>query len=158
MVHWYKAWVRGRSLAGIAGSNPVGGMIVYRECCVLSGRGLCVGLITRQEESYWVWCVSNVWSWSLDNEEALAHYGLSSHRKKQNMDRCWNNSCWSNYKDFVIFRFADDGLNTWQPKDEIFKFKGLLLQVWAIFPLIHLFWQISSVSIWYLYCLKSDLY
>jgi hypothetical protein len=28
------------------------------ECCVLSGRGLCVGLITRPEESYPVWCVS----------------------------------------------------------------------------------------------------
>jgi hypothetical protein len=27
-------------------------MSVSRECCVLSGRGLCVGLITRPEESY----------------------------------------------------------------------------------------------------------
>jgi len=27
------------------------------ECCVLSGRGLCVGLITRPEESCRVWCV-----------------------------------------------------------------------------------------------------
>ena len=27
------------------------------ECCVLSGRGLCVGLITRPEESNRVWCV-----------------------------------------------------------------------------------------------------
>jgi hypothetical protein len=27
------------------------------ECCVLSGRGLCDGLITRLEESYRVWCV-----------------------------------------------------------------------------------------------------
>jgi len=27
------------------------------ECCVLSGRVLCVGLITRPEESYRVWCV-----------------------------------------------------------------------------------------------------
>jgi hypothetical protein len=27
------------------------------ECCVLSGRGLCDGLITRPEESYRVWCV-----------------------------------------------------------------------------------------------------
>jgi hypothetical protein len=39
---------------------------------LLSGRGLCVGPITRAEESYRVWCVS-VWSWSLDIEEALAH-------------------------------------------------------------------------------------
>ena len=27
------------------------------ECCVLSGRGLCDGLITRPENSYRVWCV-----------------------------------------------------------------------------------------------------
>jgi hypothetical protein len=47
-----KAWVRGRSLAGIVGSNPAGGMDVCCECCVLSGRGLCYGLITRPEESY----------------------------------------------------------------------------------------------------------
>jgi hypothetical protein len=51
-----KAWVCGRSLSGIAGSNPGGGMDV---CFlgVLSGRGLCVGLINRPEESYRVWCV-----------------------------------------------------------------------------------------------------
>ena len=45
-------------------------MSVSCECCVLSG--VCVGLITRPEDSYWMWCVW-VWSWSLDNEEALAH-------------------------------------------------------------------------------------
>ena len=27
------------------------------ECSVLSGRGLCDELITRPEESYWLWCV-----------------------------------------------------------------------------------------------------
>ena len=32
-------------------------MFVSCECCVLSDRGLCVGLITSQEESYRVWCV-----------------------------------------------------------------------------------------------------
>jgi len=36
-----KAWVYGRSLAGIVGSNPAGDMDVCVECCVLSGRGLC---------------------------------------------------------------------------------------------------------------------
>jgi hypothetical protein len=44
-------------------------------CCVLSGRDLCVGLITRPEESYRVWCVW-VWSWSLNKEETLTHQGL----------------------------------------------------------------------------------
>ena len=38
---WSKAWMCGRSLAGIVGSNPVGGMnVCLLECCVLSGRGL----------------------------------------------------------------------------------------------------------------------
>jgi hypothetical protein len=32
-------------------------MSVSFYCCVLSGRDLCVGLITRPEESYRVWCV-----------------------------------------------------------------------------------------------------
>jgi hypothetical protein len=56
-------------------------MSVFCECCVLSRRGLCNELITRPEESYRLWCVW-VWSWSVDNEEAQAHVGLSSHRKK----------------------------------------------------------------------------
>jgi len=32
-------------------------MFVCYECCVLSGRGLCVRLITRPEESYRLWRV-----------------------------------------------------------------------------------------------------
>jgi hypothetical protein len=32
-------------------------MFVHCECCVLSGRGLCDGLITHPEESYRLWCV-----------------------------------------------------------------------------------------------------
>jgi hypothetical protein len=50
-------------------------------CCVLSGRGRCVGPIPRPEESYRVWCVW-VWSWSLHNEEVVAHLGLSRHGNK----------------------------------------------------------------------------
>jgi len=46
-----KVCVCGRSRAGIVGSNPTGVMDVCCECCVLSGRGFCDGLITRQEES-----------------------------------------------------------------------------------------------------------
>jgi hypothetical protein len=48
------------------------------ECCVLSGRGLCVGMITRPEKCcrvWWMW----VWYWSLDNEGTLAHWGLLRH-------------------------------------------------------------------------------
>ena len=36
---------------------PGAWMSVCCECCVLSSRGLCDGLITRPEESYRLWCV-----------------------------------------------------------------------------------------------------
>ena len=36
---------------------PEAWMFVCCECCVLSGRGLCDGLITRREESYRPWRV-----------------------------------------------------------------------------------------------------
>jgi len=37
--------------------------------CVLSGRDLGVGLITRPEESYRLMCVQWVWSWSPVREQ-----------------------------------------------------------------------------------------
>ena len=43
-----RSWVR---------ISPSAWMFVCCECCVLSGRGLCDELITRPEESYWLWCV-----------------------------------------------------------------------------------------------------
>jgi hypothetical protein len=55
-----EALVYGRYLAGIAGSNSgdwEAWMSVCCECCVLSGTGLCDGLITRTEKSYRLWCV-----------------------------------------------------------------------------------------------------
>jgi len=51
-----KAWVCGRSQAGITSSNPTGGMDTC-ERCVFSGRGLGVGLLTRPQESKREWCV-----------------------------------------------------------------------------------------------------
>ena len=46
--HLLRSWVR----------IPRGAwMFVCCECCVFSGRGLCDELITRPEESYWLWCV-----------------------------------------------------------------------------------------------------
>jgi hypothetical protein len=77
-----KAWVRGLSLAGYAGSNPGEGLDVCCKFCVLSGRGFCVGLNTLPEESYGV-CVSHRGrSWSL-NYETLAHWGLLGHGKRK---------------------------------------------------------------------------
>jgi len=53
---------------------------------MLSVRGLCVGLITRPEESYRVWCIWE-WSWSLDNEEDLADWGLLRNVEKKILQR-----------------------------------------------------------------------
>ena len=53
-----KSLVCGRTLAEIVASSPVGCMDVCRECCVLSGRGLCDELITLPGEYYYrLWCV-----------------------------------------------------------------------------------------------------
>jgi hypothetical protein len=60
------------------------------ECCVLSGQGLCDGLITRPEQSYQVWSAW-VWSWSLDIDEAIAHWGLLRQGgKKSSRDVAWD--------------------------------------------------------------------
>jgi len=45
-----KGRVCGPSLSGIAGSNPAGSWMSVCCECVLSGRGLCDGLIPRPEE------------------------------------------------------------------------------------------------------------
>jgi len=50
-------------------------------CCVVSGRDLCVVLITRPDDPYRLWCVVVCDLENLMNEEALAHWGLS--RRKQ---------------------------------------------------------------------------
>jgi len=47
-------------------------MFVCCECCVLSGRGLCDGLITRPEESYRLWRVVVCDQEKLVGEEAKA--------------------------------------------------------------------------------------
>ena len=53
-----KARIYCRLLAGIAGSNPAGGHgCLSRECCVLSGRGLCDRPIPYPEASYRLLCV-----------------------------------------------------------------------------------------------------
>jgi hypothetical protein len=65
----------GARLLGLRVRIPPGAwMSVSFECCLLSGRGLCVGLITRPEESYRVLCECD--REALINEEALAQSGL----------------------------------------------------------------------------------
>ena len=80
-AQWPRGLRRGSAVARLLGLRvripPEHGCL----CCVLSGRFFCVGLITRSEESYRMWHVW-VWSWSLENEEALAHWELLCHWKK----------------------------------------------------------------------------
>jgi hypothetical protein len=53
-----KAWVCGRSPAEMWVWIPLGAwLFVCGKCCVLLGRGLRNELITRPEESYWLWCI-----------------------------------------------------------------------------------------------------
>ena len=67
---WPRGLRRGSVSAWLLGLRvriqPGACMSVSCDCCVLSGRGLCVGLITCPEEYYRVCCVW-VWSWSLGN-------------------------------------------------------------------------------------------
>jgi hypothetical protein len=60
-----RSWVR---------ITPGAWMSVCCECCVLSGRGLCDGLITRPEESYRLWRVVVCDQETSKNEEAKARY------------------------------------------------------------------------------------
>jgi len=70
------------SLLGfLARIPPKALMSVCCEWCVWRGRALCVGLITRPEESYRVWCVW-VWSWSFENEGALSRVRPQRQKKK----------------------------------------------------------------------------
>ena len=81
---WLRRLRRGSAVARLLGLlvriPPGTWMSVSCECCVLSGRVLCVGLITCTEESYRLWCVW-VWSWGLDKEEAVAHCGVVEPQK-----------------------------------------------------------------------------
>ena len=59
--HWPRGLRRRSAVARLLGLcvwiPPVTWMFVYCECYVLSGRGLCDGLVTRPEESYRLCCV-----------------------------------------------------------------------------------------------------
>ena len=63
-----KGRVCGRLLAANTGSNPAGSISVCCEYCVLSGRGLCEGLIPRPEESYRLCVCGHVWEWEREIE------------------------------------------------------------------------------------------
>jgi hypothetical protein len=81
-----KPWVCGGSFTGIADSNPDGDMDVCCVCCVLSGRGLCAGLIDCPEGSYRLWCVSECYAEGCTASGTWPTVG------------CWNMKNHNNYK------------------------------------------------------------
>ena len=102
-----KVWVCGRSPTEIVGSNPAGEvwMSVCYECCVCCQVEVTAfGLITRPEESYRVWCVW-VWSWNIDKEEALAHWGGCCAMEMRNEEQPIGGRVFSGI--IVYFRRAD---------------------------------------------------
>jgi len=76
-----RRWSAAARLLGLWVRNPRGHRCLSLVSVVL-GRCLCVGLITRPEESYRLWC-DWVWSWILDNKETLTHWGLLRHGTKK---------------------------------------------------------------------------
>jgi len=60
-TQWPRGLRRGSAAAPLLGFwfliPQVAYMFFSSECCVLSGTGICVGLITPPEDSYRVWCV-----------------------------------------------------------------------------------------------------
>jgi hypothetical protein len=95
-----KTWGCGSWLAGVVGLNSAAVMdtCLFWVLYALSGRGLCVGLIVRPEDSGGVSCFY-VRSWSLENVEALAHWGLLPHWKKKITLHC--------HTAFVVFGSLD---------------------------------------------------
>ena len=61
---------------------PEAWMFVCCECCVLSGRGLCDGLITRPEESYRLWYVIVCDPGTSKMRRPWPALGLQRHKKK----------------------------------------------------------------------------
>ena len=83
-------------------------MSVCCGCCVLSGRGFFVGPITRQEESYRVWCVC-------DHEASImggsrSHWGLLLRTKMKPTDR----------KDSVAF-YPTKNFGLWKKYETAFR-------------------------------------
>ena len=56
-------------------------MFVCCECCVLSGRGLCDGLIIRPEESYRLWLVV-VCDQETENEAKADYWAVENTTKR----------------------------------------------------------------------------
>jgi hypothetical protein len=77
-------------------------MFVGCECCVLSGRGLCDGLITRPDESYLLWRVVVCDQETSKNEEAKARYQAVENTTTM----CCNAKKTNKYIHFIMINIA----------------------------------------------------
>ena len=80
-------------------------MFVCCECYVLSGSGLCDGLITRPGESHRLWCVAVCDLENLiTNEEAMAHLGAAAPLGGIPMNERYTHLEFERYKNCGAFR------------------------------------------------------
>jgi len=82
---------------------PVVRMSVCFECCVLSGRGFCEGLITRPEKSYRLLCVVCDLGTSRMSRPCMTRGGSQRHTK-QNGGKSQN----LQFSDFVLLSFISE--------------------------------------------------
>jgi hypothetical protein len=110
-------------------------MSVSCECCVLSGRGLCDGLIPRPEEFYRVWCVW-MWSWSLEKWGGLGPQGAVEPLRKHAMRNFrltpW---CKSDLRSSGMLRGVDWQLPTFRGNLSVPSSRAKQFMCWTAWPL-----------------------
>jgi hypothetical protein len=100
-------------------------IFVCCECCVLSGRGLCDGLITRPEESYRLWRV------------VVCDQETSKTRRLKPATGLWkynHNGLWRQENKQTIFAIWCDSCNRWKTYYMRFYLKSTSLRCFPPFP------------------------
>jgi len=98
-----KAWLCSYSLAGMwVRILPQAWMFASCEYLVSTGRGFCVRLFIRPEESYCMWCIV-VRSRGLNNDEALAHKGRADEPMAHVPNMARSIHCCSNFLKLILF-------------------------------------------------------
>ena len=98
-------------------------MFVCCECCVLSGRGLCDGLITRPEKSYRILCV------------VVCDLEISWIRRPWPTEGCRAKRQYNNYSIYV--KNIQSPLNKITPFSKVFLKKLIFVQSWRRFFSFH---------------------
>jgi len=111
---WPRALSRGYAASHLLGMlvwiPPGEWIFISCESCVLSGTGLCVGLITCPEDSYRVWCVW-VWSWSPVREGHGLESAVSDTENKDIMAR--SNDYLAERKNWIVCQIQQQVFTVW---------------------------------------------